>query len=414
MKKTRFCRFCVSGCAFNRAFDCIANRVAIHIALLFFGLFGVGIMLDTTLATNAKSPSIAQKGIAIEAIPIKEGSLSKNESFIGSVRFKEVSSIASSGQGVVKSVFFSIGQSVKKGQKLLSLDSDLLTQDIAIKHAKIADARYTLERQKNELERYKNLLQSQSISIQQYENLEYEAKSQEARIKALEGELAISKTQIAQKTIYAPFEGIIVEQGVRVGEWVKEGQAICQILNSRDTEVIIDVSSAVVGKLSLNQKVDLSIGGKSYSGQISALIPKADSLSRTFPVHISVRNDGSFLDGMAAQARLDISGQTNGEKGFLIPRDSVVYSSGKPHIFIVQKTQNNAQNPQNMQARIVPISIITTQGSFALIKSLKQPLKENDLIVVRGQDNLKDGAQVWITNKPKISQNRMQDSTSTL
>ncbi len=381
--------------------------------MLCFG----GILQALPISTNNPKPQIVQnpsmklaQGVAIEVMPIRQGNLSKSESFIGSVRFKEVSSIASSAQGIVKNVFFSIGQNVKKGQKLLSLDTDLLTQDINIKKAKISDARYTLERQKNELERYKNLLQSQSISIQQYENLEYEIKSQEARIQALEGELAISKTQIAQKTIYAPFEGIIVEQGVRVGEWVKEGQAICQILNSRDTEVVIDVSSAVASKLSLKQKVDLRIGGNSYSGQISALIPKADSLSRTFPVHISVRNDGSFLDGMAAEARLDISGEQKGEKGFLIPRDSIVYSAGKPHIFIVQNLkqagQTSAQKTQNLsatQARIVPISIITTQGSLALIKSLKQPLKEQDLIVVRGQDSLKDGTQVRITNHSKLS-----------
>lgn len=381
--------------------------------MLCFG----GILQALPISTNNPKPQIVQnpsmklaQGVAIEVMPIRQGNLSKSESFIGSVRFKEVSSIASSAQGIVKNVFFSIGQNVKKGQKLLSLDTDLLTQDINIKKAKISDARYTLERQKNELERYKNLLQSQSISIQQYENLEYEIKSQEARIQALEGELAISRTQIAQKTIYAPFEGIIVEQGVRVGEWVKEGQAICQILNSRDTEVVIDVSSAVASKLSLKQKVDLRIGGNSYSGQISALIPKADSLSRTFPVHISVRNDGSFLDGMAAEARLDISGEQKGEKGFLIPRDSIVYSAGKPHIFIVQNLkqagQTSAQKTQNLsatQARIVPISIITTQGSLALIKSLKQPLKEQDLIVVRGQDSLKDGTQVRITNHSKLS-----------
>ena len=388
------------------------------VRLLFWTMlcFG-GILQALPISTNNPKPQIVQnpsmklaQGVAIEVMPIRQGNLSKSESFIGSVRFKEVSSIASSAQGIVKNVFFSIGQNVKKGQKLLSLDTDLLTQDINIKKAKISDARYTLERQKNELERYKNLLQSQSISIQQYENLEYEIKSQEARIQALGGELAISKTQIAQKTIYAPFEGIIVEQGVRVGEWVKEGQAICQILNSRDTEVVIDVSSAVASKLSLKQKVDLRIGGNSYSGQISALIPKADSLSRTFPVHISVRNDGSFLDGMAAEARLDISGEQKGEKGFLIPRDSIVYSAGKPHIFIVQNLkqagQTSAQKTQNLsatQARIVPISIITTQGSLALIKSLKQPLKEQDLIVVRGQDSLKDGTQVRITNHSKLS-----------
>lgn len=149
---------------------------------------------------------------AVEVTEVKYGNLPHIESFIGSLYFKETSSIASSSDGIVKNIFFNIGQKVKKGQKLLSVDSDLLLQDITIKQSKITDAQYTLERQKNELERYKSLLQSQSISIQQYENLQYEFKSQEARITALKAELEISKTMLKHKTIYAPFDGIIVDQ----------------------------------------------------------------------------------------------------------------------------------------------------------------------------------------------------------
>ncbi len=320
---------------------------------------------------------------AVEVTEVKYGNLPHIESFIGSLYFKETSSIASSSDGIVKNIFFNIGQKVKKGQKLLSVDSDLLLQDITIKQSKITDAQYTLERQKNELERYKSLLQSQSISIQQYENLQYEFKSQEARITALKAELEISKTMLKHKTIYAPFDGIIVDQKIHIGEWVQVGQAICQILNSKDTEVIIDTPSAVAKNLKPNQKVSLLIDSKTYNGIITAIIPKADMLSRTFPVHISLSNDGSFLDGMAAQAFIDISWN---QKGFIVPRDSIVYHDGKPFVFIMRDNK----------AISIEVTLISTQNSLALIQG---KLKENDLIISRGQDNLKNGAEIEVKNK---------------
>lgn len=320
------------------------------------------------------------KSIPVESALVRYGTLSKVETFIGSVRFKEVSSIATSAQGIVQEMYFSTGDNVKKGQKLLALDSALLLEDIKIKQAKIDDARYTLQRQKNELERYENLLESQSISIQQYENLEYEIKSQEARIQALLAELAISQVQQKQKIIYAPFDGMIVEQRVHVGEWVQTGAAICQILNSKDTEVIIDVPSSVIRALRPKQSVSLAIGGKNYRGKIAALIPRADTLSRTFPVHIAVRNDGSFLDGMAARVLLDISGD---QKGYIIPRGSIAYRDGKPYVFAIR----------SLKAVQIPVEILSTQDSQMLVRA---KLTESDSLVLRGQENLQNGAQVHI------------------
>lgn len=334
-----------------------------------------GVLLLACVGTFALS-----KGIPVESVAVKYGALSKIEPFIGSVRFKEVSSIATAAQGIVQQVYFSIGDNVKKGQKLLTIESALLLEDIKIKQAKIDDARYTLERQKNELERYENLLESQSISIQQYENLEYEIKSQEARIQALLGELAISQVQQKQKTIYAPFDGIIVEQRVHKGEWVQTGAAICQILNSRDTEVIIDVPSSVVRALKPKQRVELLIAGKKYQGKIVALIPRADTLSRTFPVHIAVRNDGSFLDGMAARALLDVAGA---QKGFIIPRGSIVYKDSKPYVFAI-RAQKAVQ---------IPIEILSTQDSLTLVQA---ELTQTDSLVLRGQENLQHNAEVRV------------------
>ncbi len=359
--------------------DCLRNRITNYINLVKNNLDSTRILLLATIFTCDLSAKVV-----VEVADIKYGNLNRVESFIGSVYFKETSSIASPAQGIVQSVFFDVGQRVKKGQRLLKLESDVLLQDITIKESKIAEAKYALERQKGELNRYKRLLDSKSISLQQYENLEYESKSQEARITALKAELEISKSQLAQKIVYAPFDGIIVEKKIHIGEWVQVGQAICQILNSKDTEVIIDVPSSVARNIKLNQQATLVIGSKKHSGIITAIIPKADMLSRTFPVHISVNNDGSFLDGLAAEVLLDISGS---QEGFIVPRDSVVYKHNKAYVFIIN----------NNKAKRVDVNVLTIQGANSLV--LGAGLRQGSKIVHRGQDILRDGMEVEIKNR---------------
>ncbi|PAF47537.1 hypothetical protein BKH46_03675 [Helicobacter sp. 12S02634-8] len=318
------------------------------------------------------------KPISVNTAAIKSGTLQKQEVFIGAINFKEVANIASQTQGIVQKIYFHIGQKIKKGQKLLSIDDDLLQKDIQIKQAKITQAQYAIQRQEKELERYKNLLDTQSIPLQEYENLEYQLKSQQANMLALQAELEISQAELAKKIIYAPFDGIIVEQKVHIAEWVNVGEPICQILNNSDVEAIIDVPSSIARNIKLGQKVSLNINNKNYQGIITALIPKADARSRTFPVHISVKNDGSFLDGMAVEAMLDIDGES---KGFIVPRDSIVYYLGYPTIFIAK----------NNQAFAVRVETLSVQNSLALVRG---KISENQRVIYRGQDRLQNGSDI--------------------
>ncbi|WP_180673928.1 efflux RND transporter periplasmic adaptor subunit [Helicobacter sp. 13S00482-2] len=318
------------------------------------------------------------KPVYVDTKPIKSGTLQKQETFVGSVSFKEISNIASQSQGVVEKIYFYIGQKVKKGQKLLSIDDDLLQKDIQIKQAKLKQAQYSLQRQQKDLERYKNLLDTQSIPLQEYENLEYQLKSQEANILALQAELEISQAEREKKTIYAPFDGIIVEQKVHIAEWVNTGEAICQILNSSDVEVIVDVPSSIARNIRVGQSVNLLINSKHYQGKISALIPKADIRSRTFPVYIHVKNDGSFLDGMAAEAMLNIDGKSS---GFIVPRDALVNYMGSPTIFL----------SKDNQAIATKVEVLSVQNSEALIRG---KIKENDRVIYRGQDRLQNGTDI--------------------
>lgn len=324
--------------------------------------------------------SLEAKPIAINIIPIKKGSLQQEENFVGNVVFKESANIASQSSGIVNEVNFRAGQKVKKGDKLLSLNDELLQKDIITKQAKLDQALYVLEKKKKELERYKNLLDSQSIPLQQYENVEYDVKSQEADILSLQAQLDISILDLKHKVIYAPFDGVIVEQKVHPSEWVNTGEVVAQILNTKDVEIIADVPSFMINHLALDQKVNVKINNRNYKGVIVALIPKANISSRNFPLYISIKGDDRLLDGMAASIKLGVNGQNS---GFLIPRDCIIQRGGKSGVFIAK----------DGVARFVPIEVLSINRANALIQG---NLKEGESLVLRGQDRLDDGSQVVV------------------
>lgn len=316
--------------------------------------------------------------IAVITKPISKGSLESQNAFIGTLHFMQSSKVASQTRGVVEEVDFAVGDYVKLDQKLAQINADVLEKEIQSKQARLKEAQYTNERQERELGRYRNLLRTESVSLQQYESIEYEQKSQSSNIAALSSELESAKMELTKKTIRAPIKGVIVDKKINRGEWIEVGDAICEILDTTSAEVIVDVPSSMLGYLKNGQEVGVKIEKRNYMGKIYAIIPRADINTRTFPVHITVENDGSFVDGNAARVLLSSGGKIEGN---MVERDSIVNYLGAQSIFVVREDK----------AYAIPVEVLSIQGQNAIVRG---NLKPTDLVVIRGQDRLKNGASV--------------------
>lgn len=327
--------------------------------------------------TESKTPKV------VSTTKIKKGALEKQSTFVGSLNYKESAKIASQQAGLVSKVYFNIGDRVKKGQRLVSLNADILNKDLEVKLAKLQEAKYQAQKIQNELARYKNLLDSQSIALQQYENLEFDLKAKQSNILSLQADYDLSKEEIKKMTIYSPFNGVIIDKTISVGEWLKVGDSIALIVNTAQIEVIVYVPSNISSYLKLNQKVALTINGKNYTGQINALIPKAEVRSKTFPVYIKVANSPEFFDGMAVDVHLNTAGKAS---GYIVPRDSIVRVQGKDVVYVVRENVANAINA----------NVLSLQDKEAVVLGA---FKDDDLVVKNGQDRLSDGALVVESSK---------------
>ncbi|ANV97472.1 hypothetical protein BBW65_00975 [Helicobacter enhydrae] len=322
--------------------------------------------------------SVGAKPVVVSTQSVKMGSLDSKNTFVGVIKFKEISHIASQSSGVVEKVLFEVGENVKKGMPLVVLSSDLLQKDIQAKEAKLQQANKLKEYQQKEFERYKNLLETDSITLQQYEKLSYEIAVQEFNILSLQAQLEQAKVELSQKTIVAPFDGIIVQEKVNIGEWLKVGDSVCELVDTTQVQVIVDVPSSLLPFLSKGENVPLKIGQKNYTGRIIAIIPKANARSRTFPIVISLANDGRFVDGMAVNAMLRSGGKS---EGFLVPRDSIVEYNNRPSVFIVE----------NGRAKVIFVDVLSIQGKVAVVLG---QLSVKDRVIYKGQYRLQNGAEV--------------------
>lgn len=318
------------------------------------------------------------KPIIVSTKKITKGSLDSQNTFLGVVNFKEKSNIASQSSGVVEKVLFELGERVRKGDELVVLNSDLLQKEIQSKNAKLEQAKLLKEFQEKELKRYKNLLETDSIALQQFEKLSYELKVQDLAIASLLVEVEQAKVEISKKIIKAPFDGVIVGKNVNIGEWIKVGDSVCEILNHSEPQAIVEVPSVILNYIQVGDMANVSINAKSYSGKITAIIPKADSRSRTFPVIIALPSEGNFVEGMAVNAMLKSGGKS---EGFIVPRDSIVDYRSRPSVFVIKQGK----------AYAVSVDVLAIQGDVAVVRG---NLSLQDKVVYRGQYRLQNGAEV--------------------
>jgi RND family efflux transporter MFP subunit len=118
-----------------------------------------------------------------------------------------------------------------------------------------------------------------------------------------------------------------------------------------------------------------------FSGKVNRIIPQADAESRTFPVKVKVTNpNGLIKSGMFARVTFPVE---RGRKALVVPKDALVSRGPVELLFIVTDGKVHQVPVKRGQA---------TEGWVAI----EGPVEEGQLVVVRGNERLRDGMPVTI------------------
>ncbi len=184
--------------------------------------------------------------------------------------------------------------------------------------------------------------------------------------------------------VESPMNGIIGRVYVDIGTQVSPQSQIALAVHMDNVKIDLDIPEQYLPRISIGQTAQVSVQAypnEKFTGTVSRISPVLDLETRTAPIEIVIPNpEHALKSGMFAQVELIIDERKNVP---VIVKEAVMGKEPGVYIYAVN---GNAAHQRNIKLGI-------RQGAYY---EVLEGVKEGDLVVVMGQQQLYDGAPVNI------------------
>ena len=319
--------------------------------------------LDTT--------TIVQNSVLISSEKVELVPFVHKISVRGSAASRKNVMISAETMGRIESIRVREGQSVSKGQVLLTLDADIVRNNIA-------ELKTSLELATTVFEKQERLWKSNIGTEIQY----LEAKNNK---ESLERKLATTNSQLSQSIVKAPFNGRVDDLPAKLGEMAQPGLPLVRMVSPESMYVEADISERFLGAFKTGDSVSLHfpIQNKTCASKIAAVGEVINPENRTFKIEAALtKTDFRVKPNQVVVLKLT---DYQVPKAILVPSEVILTDASGKFLYVVSKEDDV------MIAKRRSIEAGKTQnGQTEVIKGLT----ENDMIVLDGYRDLNDGVPV--------------------
>ncbi|ENU58039.1 efflux RND transporter periplasmic adaptor subunit [Acinetobacter guillouiae] len=359
---------------------------------------------------NAEAEQAQQAAPAkVSIYTVQQQDIHLIENLPARVQAYRISEIRPQVGGIIEKVLFTQGSEVKAGQPLFKINSEILQADVNSNQALLAKAQAEVVRLKIQQERYRQLLPSNAISKQEFNNTEAAYQQALAEVAQTKAALARQNLNLRYATVRAPISGQIGKLLVTEGALVSTSDTNPMALVHQLDKVYVDVKQSISeyeqlqdrlndGSLLQRGGADVSISnsqGKLYpvTGKILFSDTSVDPNTGDVTIRVEVNNpQRKLLPGMYVRVGLNRASQPN---ALLVPEQAVQRDiSGQAQLMIVKANQT---------AETRPVSLGQLYKGFYVVNS---GIKAGEKVIVEGHDRIQQPEQPL-----KITQWKSQYST---
>lgn len=203
--------------------------------------------------------------------------------------------------GIVKKVHVDISSGVKKGDKLVELANEDVKASLDIAKADVQNAKVTLEYAKKDYERQQKV--KHLVDEARFDVFALAYEKAKAALEMALANLAYREALYAKTILYAPFDGIIFEKKVEVGDVVTEmsPKVILKLQSKSERKLVLEFDQKYWKMVKAGENFRYKVDGddKEHTGIITKVYPRADLQSRKLGAEVVAKDFtvGLFGDG---------------------------------------------------------------------------------------------------------------------
>ncbi|WP_375755770.1 efflux RND transporter periplasmic adaptor subunit [Corallococcus exercitus] len=181
------------------------------------------------------------KPMPVQVLAVKPGPVRDTREYVGTLISRSSITVVPQAAGYIQKISVRPGQEVKAGQVLLVVDPRQEQATLRATQAQKASAVASREFARRTRERSAQLLKEGLVSRQDYEQAVAQAAQSEAQARAAEAQIENQQVQLGFTSVSAPFDGVVGDIPVKLGDYVTPQTALTIVDQSRALELSVQV-----------------------------------------------------------------------------------------------------------------------------------------------------------------------------
>ena len=331
-----------------------------------------------------KAGSPASGGMPVKTEPVQTEKVPDYTEYIATLQARGSAVLMPEVEGQIVKILAHSGEHVKSGQPLMVIDQRRQEATLNAQEASLKTKQATLEYDRLDLNRKKQLFSAGVISKQDLDQAQTAYDAAKADVEATAAAVRQQGVQLRYYTVSAPSNGTIGDIPVRVGDRVQNTTQLTTIDGGGPLEAYINIPAENSGRVKIGTPVDIldDQGKVVVHAKVSFISPRVDTANQLLLIKAPVPNaTGQFRNDQLVHVHVIWSEKEQ----VVVPVTAVARLGNLVFAFVAEKSGNGYVAKQKA---------ITTSGIEGNDYVVQSGLQPGENLITTGVQNLIDGMPV--------------------
>jgi RND family efflux transporter MFP subunit len=276
-------------------------------------------------------------------ISVNKVAVNSNSQFLsvsGKIQAVNSTDLSTRMMGYVKKVHVNVGDKVRKGQLLVSINNTDLEAKKGQVNAGITQAKAAFKNAEKNYNRFKNLFASNSVTQKEMDDMTANYEMAKAGLESANQMKNEINAQFTYSNITAPFSGVITSKNVENGDMANPGMPLISVETPKVFEVIAMVPESEISKIKKGVSVHVLVKSidKMIKGKVTEVSSSAKNTGGQYLVKVALeKTDANILSGMFSTVQFPVERKVKSEL-VLIPKEVIVKNGQLSGVYTVSES----------------------------------------------------------------------------
>jgi RND family efflux transporter MFP subunit len=364
-------------------------KIAIWIVLALLAVGALRTVVADILQNRSVADTTQQNAKEyVNVVTPKQTDGSGNTLLPGTLRGYVESPIFARATGYLLHWYVDIGAHVKQGQLLADLDTPEIDQELQQAKAQRDQINSSLGLAKSSYDRWQQLRTRDAVSQQELDERQSTYTQDVANLAAADANVRRLNQLESFKRIVAPFDGVVTQRNVDVGDLIDAGsgtsRALFALAQSDPLRVYVQLPQAYAQNVAVGKQVVVTqaeLPGQQFHGTIANISGAIDVPTRSLQIEVRLPNpDGKLRPGAYVQVAIPAVAHSD----IMVPGNTLLFRAEGPRIAVVD---NNG---------VVHLRKVVIAQDLGQTLEIESGIEPTDKVIINPSDSIADGDHVQI------------------